>query len=53
MRDELHKIISEALGVPILILANKQDKKGALSYFELRDQLALKGESEQRGSIRI
>ena len=23
VRDELHKIISEALGVPILILANK------------------------------
>lgn len=36
-RDELHSIISDTVGVPILILANKQDKSGALSYFEIRD----------------
>ena len=52
-RDELHSIIAEALGVPILILANKQDKPGALSYFELRDQLALRGDTECRGGIRV
>jgi len=53
VRDELHKVISEAVGVPILILANKQDKEGALSYFELRDQLALRGDTAKRGGIRV
>lgn len=39
--------------VPLLILANKQDVPGALGYFELRDQLALCGDYEKRGRIRI
>ncbi|CDW73468.1 adp-ribosylation factor 1-like [Stylonychia lemnae] len=55
-RDELHQILGEIQGnklVPFLILANKQDIQGALSYSELREQLALQGDYERRGKIRI
>ena len=39
--------------VPILIFANKQDKPGALGYSEIRNELALAGESDIRRSIKI
>ena len=38
---------------PILIFANKQDVEGALAYSEIRNELALAGESEYRRKIRI
>lgn len=56
VRDELHQILGEVVSsgiVPLLILANKQDIEGALTYSELRDQLALCGDYEKRGRIRI
>ena len=54
VRDELHQILGIVIGeVPLLLIANKQDIPGALSYFELRDQLALHGDYEKRGKIRI
>ncbi|TNV84923.1 hypothetical protein FGO68_gene5580 [Halteria grandinella] len=59
VRDELHQILGELMGgnncgvVPLLILANKQDVQGALGYSELRDSLALCGDYEKRGRIRI
>ena len=39
--------------IPILIFANKQDKDGAMGYSEIRNELALAGESEIRRSIKI
>ena len=39
--------------IPILIFANKQDKPGALCYSEIRNELALAGESDIRRSIKI
>jgi|LauGreDrversion4_2_1035121.scaffolds.fasta_scaffold576117_2 signal recognition particle receptor subunit beta len=56
VRDELHQILGEVTSsgvVPLLILANKQDLPTALRYAELRDQLALCGDYEKRGRIRI
>eukprot|EP00347_Sterkiella_histriomuscorum_P009287 403341787 len=58
VRDELHQILGEVqasvqYAVPLLILANKQDIQGALGYSELREQLALQGDYEKRGKIRI
>lgn len=56
VRDELHQILGEVTSngvVPLLILANKQDLPSALRYAELRDQLALCGDYEKRGRIRI
>ena len=38
---------------PILIFANKQDKTGALGYSEVRNELALAGESENKRRVRI
>ena len=38
---------------PILIFANKQDKAGALGYSEVRNELALAGESENKRRVRI
>ena len=38
---------------PILIFANKQDIQGALGYSEVRNELALAGESENKRRIRI
>ncbi len=53
-RDELHQLLGDIVGaVPLLILANKQDAEGALSYSELRENLALCGDYEKRGKIRI
>ena len=55
VRDTLHQVIAETSDnkVPILIFANKQDKPGALGYSEIRNELALAGESEIRRSIKI
>ena len=49
-RDELHFILAEPelKEVPILIIANKQDIKGALGYQTLRSELALWGEDDKR-----
>ena len=55
-RDELHKILGELKTqgqVPLLVLANKQDISGAMCYAELREHLALQGDHEKRGKIRI
>ena len=35
------------------MFANKQDKPGALGYSEIRNELALAGDSEIRRSIKI
>lgn len=49
-RDELHFILAEPelKEAPILIIANKQDIKGALGYQTLRTELALCGEDDKR-----
>ena len=39
--------------IPILIFANKQDIDGALAYSEIRNELALAGDSDLRRKIRI
>ena len=36
-----------------MIFANKQDRQGALAYSEIRNELALAGESENKRKIRI
>ena len=55
VRDNLHTVISETAdsNIPILIFANKQDKEGALAYSEIRNELALAGESDLKRKIRI
>ena len=51
----LHQVIAETneQKIPIIVFANKQDKAGALGYSEIRNELALAGESEIRRSIKI
>lgn len=39
--------------IPILIFANKQDIEGALAYSEVRNELALAGDSDLRRKVRI
>lgn len=39
--------------IPILIFANKQDVSGALTYSEIRNELALAGDSDLRRKVRI
>ena len=55
VRDTLHQVMSETADVkiPILIFANKQDMDGALAYSEIRNELALAGDSDLRRKIRI
>ena len=55
VRDTLHQVMAETADavIPILIFANKQDVEGALAYSEIRNELALAGESDQRRKIRI
>ena len=55
VRDNLHQVITETAdsNIPILIFANKQDKEGALAYSEIRNELALAGESDIKRKIRI
>ena len=55
VRDNLHTVIAETADshIPILIFANKQDKEGALAYSEIRNELALAGESDLKRKIRI
>lgn len=55
VRDTLHRVMSETIEtrIPILIFANKQDVQGALAYSEVRNELALAGESELKRKIRI
>ncbi|XP_025903341.1 ADP-ribosylation factor-like protein 10 [Nothoprocta perdicaria] len=40
-RRELHALLAEEPRLPLVVLANKQDKSDALSAEELRDELAL------------
>ena len=55
VRDQLHQVINETADsyIPILIFANKQDIEGALGYSEVRNELALAGESELKRMIKI
>ena len=54
VRDTLHQVMAETAEscIPILVFANKQDVEGALAYSEIRNELALAGESERR-KVRI
>ncbi|XP_015731604.1 ADP-ribosylation factor-like protein 10 [Coturnix japonica] len=47
-RQELHALLAEEPRLPLVVLANKQDKSDALSTEELREELALHLLSEQR-----
>ncbi|KFV86786.1 ADP-ribosylation factor-like 10, partial [Struthio camelus australis] len=40
-RQELHALLAEEPRLPLVVLANKQDKSDALSAAELHDELAL------------
>ena len=55
VRDTLHQVMAETADtkIPILIFANKQDLEGALAYSEVRNELALAGDSDLRRKIRI
>ena len=55
VRDTLHQVMAETADskIPILIFANKQDVDGALAYSEIRNELALAGDSDLRRKIRI
>lgn len=47
-RQELHALLAEEPRLPLVVLANKQDKSDALSTEELREELALHLLSRQR-----
>ncbi|NXA46313.1 ARL10 protein, partial [Nothocercus julius] len=47
-RQELHALLAEEPRLPLVVLANKQDKSDALSMEELHDELALHTLSGQR-----
>ncbi|XP_025919358.1 ADP-ribosylation factor-like protein 10, partial [Apteryx rowi] len=47
-RQELHALLAEEPRLPLVVLANKQDKSNALSVAELHDELALHTLSGQR-----
>uniref|UniRef100_A0A669QAT7 ADP ribosylation factor like GTPase 10 n=1 Tax=Phasianus colchicus TaxID=9054 RepID=A0A669QAT7_PHACC len=47
-RQELHALLAEEPRLPLVVLANKQDKSDALSTEELREELALHLLSGQR-----
>ncbi|CAM9466333.1 unnamed protein product [Bubo scandiacus] len=47
-RQELHTLLAAEPRLPLVVLANKQDKSDALSTAELREELALHTLSEQR-----
>ncbi|KAM6251732.1 LOW QUALITY PROTEIN: ADP-ribosylation factor-like protein 10 [Porphyrio hochstetteri] len=47
-RQELHTLLAAEPRLPLVVLANKQDKSDALSTAELREELALNTLSEQR-----
>ncbi|XP_009948385.1 PREDICTED: ADP-ribosylation factor-like protein 10, partial [Leptosomus discolor] len=47
-RQELHTLLAAEPRLPLIVLANKQDKSDALSAAELQEELALHTLSEQR-----
>ncbi|NXW12329.1 ARL10 protein, partial [Circaetus pectoralis] len=47
-RQELHTLLAAEPQLPLVVLANKQDKSDALSTAELREELALHTLSRQR-----
>ncbi|NXL66001.1 ARL10 protein, partial [Chordeiles acutipennis] len=47
-RQELHALLATEPRLPLVVLANKQDKSDALSTAELREELALHTLSEER-----
>ncbi|XP_032066574.1 ADP-ribosylation factor-like protein 10 isoform X3 [Thamnophis elegans] len=47
-RQELHCLLAEDPQLPLIVLANKQDKNGALSVAELQEELALHNLDSQR-----
>ena len=55
VRDTLHQVMAETAEtkIPILIFANKQDVDGSLGYSEIRNELALAGDSDLRRKVRI
>nr|XP_021144632.1 ADP-ribosylation factor-like protein 10 [Columba livia] len=48
VRQELHALLAAEPRLPLVVLANKQDKSDALSVAELREELALHTLSGQR-----
>ncbi|KAJ6667787.1 hypothetical protein lerEdw1_016108 [Lerista edwardsae] len=48
VRQELHCLLAEELQLPLIVLANKQDKSDALSMAELYEELALHTLDSQR-----
>ncbi|XP_025031487.1 ADP-ribosylation factor-like protein 10 isoform X3 [Python bivittatus] len=47
-RQELHCLLAEDPQLPLIVLANKQDKNDALSMAELQEELALHNLDSQR-----
>uniref|UniRef100_A0A8D2LH54 ADP ribosylation factor like GTPase 10 n=1 Tax=Varanus komodoensis TaxID=61221 RepID=A0A8D2LH54_VARKO len=47
-RQELHCLLAEVPQLPLIVLANKQDKSDALSVAELHEELALHTLNDQR-----
>ncbi|NXJ32236.1 ARL10 protein, partial [Ciconia maguari] len=47
-RQELHSLLAAEPQLPLVVLANKQDKSNALSVAELQEELALHTVSKQR-----
>ncbi|KAG7321228.1 hypothetical protein KOW79_015643 [Hemibagrus wyckioides] len=47
-KDELHRLLSIDMRLPVIILGNKQDKLDAVSVSELRDALSLGSVADQR-----
>ncbi|XP_054832773.1 ADP-ribosylation factor-like protein 10 [Eublepharis macularius] len=47
-RQELHCLLAEDAQLPLIVMANKQDKRDALSIVELQEELALHTLNNQR-----
>uniref|UniRef100_A0A8C6T981 ADP ribosylation factor like GTPase 10 n=1 Tax=Neogobius melanostomus TaxID=47308 RepID=A0A8C6T981_9GOBI len=47
-KSELHRLLGAEPQLPVVVLANKQDKAGAASISELREALSLQSVSEER-----
>ncbi|XP_055035979.1 ADP-ribosylation factor-like 10 [Misgurnus anguillicaudatus] len=47
-KDELHRLLKADIGLPVVVLGNKQDKANACSIPELREALSLSAVDDQR-----
>lgn len=47
-KSELHRLLKAEPQLPVVVLANKQDKAGAASVSELHEELSLESVSEER-----